>query len=183
MRLLQWRTAGVFIIIALGFLFHYLYFWSGESALAGIFAPVNESVWEHLKLGYYSVVLLSVAEYLQTGKTLNNYFPARIAGVLAMELTILFIFYSYRFIARQSYFLIDIGSYMAGAVICQAVTFRIFQKAPYSKAIQAAGLAAFLMPPILFALTTYYPPHFPIFRDHKSGTYGILKGKSSRPGP
>ena len=177
MSLSQGRTAGIFVIIILGFPLHYLYDWSGESAFVGLFAPVSESVWEHLKLGYCSVVLLSIAEYFQTGKTLNNYFPARMAGLLALELTILLVFYGYHLFTRQNFLLLDIGSYMAGAVICQVITFRVFQKAPFSKSIQAAGLAAFIATGVLFAVTTFYPPRMPIFLDHNSGTYGIFKVK------
>jgi hypothetical protein len=177
MSLPQLRSAGILAIILLGFLLHYLYSWSGEYVIVGLFAPVNESVWEHLKLGYYSVLALSVADYFQTSKTLNNFFPARIAGVLAMELTILVIFYGYHLFTRQNYLMIDIGSFMAGAVICQFITFWIFQKAPFSKAIQTIGLAAFIAPGILFAITTFYPPRIPLFRDHNSGTYGVFRGK------
>jgi hypothetical protein len=171
------RTAGIFVIILLGFPLHYMYSWSGESAIIGIFAPVNESVWEHLKLGYYSVVLLSIPEHLLKGKSLHNYFPARIAGLLAMELTILLIFYGYHLLTSQNYFLIDIGSYMAGAVICQLISFRIFRLAPFSKTLQTAGLAAFIAPGVVFAITTFYPPHLPIFKDHNSGNYVIFKVK------
>jgi hypothetical protein len=177
MRISLQKTAGIFVIIILGFPLHYLYSWSGDSVIVGIFTPVNESVWEHLKLGYYSVLVLSVAEYSQTDKKLNNYFPARFAGLLAMELTILLVFYGYHLFTRLNYFLIDIGSYMVGAVICQAITFMIFQKAPFSRAIQASGLAAFIATGILFAITTFYPPRIPLFRDHNNGNYGIIKGK------
>lgn len=37
----------------LGTLNHFLYFLSGQSPIVALFCPVNESVWEHLKLLYF----------------------------------------------------------------------------------------------------------------------------------
>ncbi len=39
---------------------HELYEWTGEKLAIGLFAPVNESVWEHLKLAFYPVILLMI---------------------------------------------------------------------------------------------------------------------------
>ena len=46
--------------------------WSGESAFVRFFTQVKESVWEHLKLGYCYVVLLSIAEYFKQDSGLKN---------------------------------------------------------------------------------------------------------------
>ena len=42
----------------LGTLFHFVYGWSGENPVAGLFFPVNESTWEHLKLIFFPILLL-----------------------------------------------------------------------------------------------------------------------------
>lgn len=49
------KTKSIFIIsciisIIIGTLLHFVYEWSGNNFIVGLFAPVNESVWEHLKL-------------------------------------------------------------------------------------------------------------------------------------
>ena len=48
-------TALHFVLVAafLGTLNHFLYFLSGQSPIVALFCPVNESVWEHLKLLYF----------------------------------------------------------------------------------------------------------------------------------
>ena len=48
-------TALHFVLVAafLGTLNHFLYFLSGQSPIIALFCPVNESVWEHLKLLYF----------------------------------------------------------------------------------------------------------------------------------
>ncbi len=122
-NLKRWRFAGIIIIIILGFLLHYLYSWTGHSKIIGLVVPVNESVWEHLKLGYLSVVLISFVEYFQIRNRVNNYFFARIVGILAFELTILLIFYGYTIITGSNILLVDIFSYIMGAVVCQYITY------------------------------------------------------------
>ena len=59
-----WNIAGLIATIIIGFLNHYIYKWSEKSSLVALIAPVNESVWEHLKLGLWAVILFSFIEYV-----------------------------------------------------------------------------------------------------------------------
>ena len=64
----MYRRLNIFLIIGAvftiitGTLLHFVYEWSGESLFVGIFSPINESVWEHLKLLFFpmSVFLLGI---------------------------------------------------------------------------------------------------------------------------
>ena len=55
----MYRRLNIFLIIGAvftiitGTLLHFVYEWSGESLFVGIFSPINESVWEHLKLLFF----------------------------------------------------------------------------------------------------------------------------------
>ena len=51
-----------FVLVAafLGTLNHFLYFLSGQSPIIALFCPVNESVWEHLKLLYFPFLFVSI---------------------------------------------------------------------------------------------------------------------------
>lgn len=173
----HWRLAGIITTIILGFLLHYLFSWTDRSKVIGLFAPVNESIWEHLKLGYWSVVLFSLIEYLQIKHSINNYFLAKTIGILTLELTILFIYYGYTFIIGIDIFWIDISSYILGAIICQYLTYIFFKRKPYSKFINNISLCAFIGIGILFAITTYNPPHIALFKDNNNNTYGIENEK------
>ena len=48
-------------------------------AFVGLFAPVNESVWEHLKLLAVPMLLFAVVEYFCYGRALPGFLPARTA--------------------------------------------------------------------------------------------------------
>ena len=51
---------GVFFVLLAGTLAHFLYDLSGENAFVGLFVPVNESVWEHMKLLFVPLFLFTI---------------------------------------------------------------------------------------------------------------------------
>lgn len=53
----RWELGGIIFIVVLGSLLHFVYGLSGYWHPIGIIAAVNESVWEHLKLGFWPTVI------------------------------------------------------------------------------------------------------------------------------
>ena len=43
---------GAIFVMVFGTLMHFFYDWSGKNPVVALFAPYNESTWEHLKLSY-----------------------------------------------------------------------------------------------------------------------------------
>lgn len=66
---------GVFFVLAAGSLAHFLYDWTGSNAIAGLFVPVNESVWEHMKLLFFPMLLYCALEHGSTGAKSAASFP------------------------------------------------------------------------------------------------------------
>lgn len=171
----EWTKSGIIAIIILGFLLHSVYSWTDSLNIIGLFAPVNESVWEHLKLGYWSVVLFSIAEYSHIRDRVNNYFVAKIIGVVVLELMIIIIYYSYNLISNKNILLIDISSYIIGTVFCQYIAYLLFRVKSLSLTFNRISLALFIALGILFGVTTYHPPHIGLFKDNHTKTFGIHK--------
>ena len=48
--------------VLLGSLLHFVYGWSGGSVFAAGFSAVNESTWEHMKLLFFPVFLLTLIQ-------------------------------------------------------------------------------------------------------------------------
>lgn len=172
-----WCIAGIFVIIITGSIIHFFYPWSGESIIMGLMFPVNESVWEHLKLGYWALVMFSIPEYFFINKLVNNYFLAKLTGIIALELTVLIVFYGYFLFTCRSIFWINIASFVLGALACQFSVYRIFHMASASNQIAIISLAGLLLMPIIFGILTLYPPHYGIFEDKREHIFGINKEK------
>lgn len=170
-----WTISGTVAIILLGTVLHYFYPWFGENRILGAFVPVNESVWEHLKLGYWGLLLFSIPEFFQIKSKVNNYFAAKFLGILVLEFSILGIFYTYTLFSQGPILWIDISSFVVGTLLCQALVFKLYLTQPLSPYFEWIAFFGFLGIGVLFAWFTYFPPQWPIFMDGNDFTYGIDK--------
>ena len=59
--------------IGVGTFFHFLFDILNQNVFVGLFTPVNESVWEHLKLIYFPYVVSMIVEYFIYGKEAYNF--------------------------------------------------------------------------------------------------------------
>jgi hypothetical protein len=50
---LRWELAGIVSIILAGSTLHFAFEWANYWRPAALIAAVNESTWEHLKLGFW----------------------------------------------------------------------------------------------------------------------------------
>ena len=53
-------TIGIFLLC---FLFHFIYDWI-PSYITAIFFPVNESIWEHMKLLFSAIIFYGIIDYI-----------------------------------------------------------------------------------------------------------------------
>ncbi len=51
---------GIFFVLITGTLAHFLYEWTGKNFIAGLFTPVNESIWEHMKLIFFPILAYAI---------------------------------------------------------------------------------------------------------------------------
>lgn len=53
----RYIVTGFLFVGILGTLFHFVYDWCGHARLIGLFVPVNESTWEHMKLLFIPMLI------------------------------------------------------------------------------------------------------------------------------
>src|SRR5690554_1018981 len=103
----SWHISGFFWMVIIGTFLHFTYEWSGNSKVVGLFSPINESVWEHLKLGYFTLTFFIFIEYWFLKKHTQNYAIAKAVGVIDMSIFIVLIHYTYEFIFKDSNVVVD----------------------------------------------------------------------------
>jgi hypothetical protein len=172
--ILNYEIIGMLFIIFLGSLLHFTFEWSGYQPIVGAFSAVNESVWEHLKLGFWPALLYAIIEYRQIKKETNNFFLAKAGVAYVITVIIPLIFYSYTSITGESIFLIDILSFIVAVIIGQFLSYRLLTHKQLSDKLEKLALGALLLLGVAFIIFTFYPPHLPIFQDPISGEYGII---------
>lgn len=174
-KLLRWEWWGAVVCVLAGSALHVAYPLSHGSPVVGLFTPVNESVWEHLKLGLWPLGILSLLEWLGVARGKHRWFPARLAGIISMMLFIVLFYYGYTAVLRREILVLDIGSFVVGVALCQAVSLAILRAgrgSPGGNALGAAGLVALA---VVFMACTWVPPRWELFRDPPTGTYGARR--------
>lgn len=171
-KLRKWSIAGFFIVVILGSVYHGMFNWTNRLYLLGIFFPVNESLWEHLKLGLWGIITFSLVEYAVLRKQVSNYFFAKSMGVVIISSTVLLVYYTYTAFLDRHYLVLDIGSFVLGVAACQVFCYRVFQS-HHNTGLNVSGAIVLLILSVLFAICTYYPPHRALFKDSRTNTYGI----------
>ena len=150
--------AGFFIVSLLGTVWHYLYGFSGGNAFVGIFAPINESVWEHLKLLFYPFLLYVMAEYLLFGRHIGGFVYSMTIGLLCGLIFIPLCLYAYNIFTHSAITALDIIIYyLAVAVTFFIGTERIVSRrdASSDKDPRAAVIIAALI--LAFTVLTFLP--------------------------
>lgn len=162
-----------FVIFLLCFPFHFLYNWLPNS-LFSIFFPVNESIWEHMKLIYTSFAFYGIFDYLLLKKNNINFNNFLIQLFLIPIMAI--VIYLIIFIPIYN----NIGENMIVSISLLAVVIMIEQILSYFilqykeiKYQNIVGIIGIILIYIIFGYLTYKPIENYIFYDSVKDKYGI----------
>lgn len=138
-----------------------------------LFCAVNESVWEHLKLGFWPALFLAVFEYLHWGKTTRNFIIAKTISLYTIPAVITAIFYSYTGILGRNYLIVDISSFVLAVLIAQLISYRLIIDRKDHSRYNKAALVFLSVLTLAFCLLTYFPPVLEPFLDPHTGKPGV----------
>ncbi|WAJ26028.1 DUF6512 family protein [Lacrimispora xylanolytica] len=144
----------------MGTLFHFAYEWSGENPVVGLISPVNESVWEHMKLIFFPMVIFGLLKKDKETNTCQT--SAYYAGMLTGTFLIPVVFYIYTAILGKSSLIFDILLFYVSVFIAFAISL-YFSKNCLLQKYNKWLFAAVLLLMALFFVFTYAPPSLPIF--------------------
>lgn len=175
-KLIVW---GSFFIFFVGAPMHFVYEFSGNNLLVGSFAPINESVWEHLKMIPLPLMLWWGISYKVASKKesihRDKWLTASLVSLLVSIITVPMLFYFYTGAFGIESLLMDILILFVAILLGQvmALHFYTFTKSYNGKA--SLGLSLLII--LLFVAFTFYTPRLPIFKDSVTKTYGIYQIK------
>jgi len=174
-KVLAWEIAGMFFIIIIGSLLHFTYELSGFWKPASLISAVNESTWEHLKIGFWPALIFLIIEFFVLRKETKNFILAKTVSLYLIPIVITGLFYSYTAILGRDVFFLDISIFIISIVVAQIVSYRLMLlKNAHITANQIAII--FLIIEIMaFSFLSYFPPHFFLFKDPVTGGYGLTR--------
>ncbi len=172
-KLFRYEIIGFIFVSITGTLNHFLYEWLHASKAIGLFCPVNESVWEHLKLLFFPYLIWSIAEFfLITDK--KNFFHSKIKGVLCGLIFIVSFFYTYSGITGTVSTFMDILSFFIGTAISFLISYEFIRNSRTGSRIsEIISILIFIFISAVFFIFTFMPPLIPLFEDPQRFTFGI----------
>lgn len=174
-KIKRYQIFSAIFVCILGTLLHFTYKIFGENQLVASFSAVNESVWEHLKLLYFPMLLTTIIGYFYIGKSSTNFLCAKTLGIIASIFFVIVFFYTYSGIIGRTITFIDIASFFIAVILGEYISFKLM-----SSNFQCNNIIAVFVLIILltsFIVFTYFTPELGIFKDPVTGEYGIIKNK------
>lgn len=167
----KWEIWGAITGILLGSALHFAHAWSGNNPVMAIFAAVNESTWEHLKLAFWPTLIFAIIEWFIFGKNVKNFCLASLVKLFSMPIIIIALFYGWLAIFPDS-FIWDISIFIVAVILGYYFSYRIM-KITKPLGWEKISLVIILVGLLKFSLLTYFPPKIFLFQDPVSGGYGI----------
>lgn len=168
-----WQVAGFLFTSVLGTFLHFLFDLSGQSVVAAIFSAVNESIWEHMKLIYYPMLLFSLIEYWFWGKDHKQFWCIKLVGILLGLTFIPVLYYTYTGIFGVTVDWLNITIFFLSAGVVFRAENKLFQKENGCCLSPWISFALIWTIGVAFTLLTFCTPEIPFFKDPVTGSYGF----------
>ena len=172
MNIKKWQIFASIFCLILGTILHFTYECFNYNVIVGLFSTINESVWEHLKLLFYPMFVISIIGYFKIGRKLCNYWYAQMYGIVFALIFVVVFFYTYTGIIGRSFFLLDIASFIIGILLGEYIVYKMLKQKEMCK-LEALSIITSIIILLCFLIFTIYPPILPLFEDPIYGTFGI----------
>lgn len=153
---------GALFVMVLGSLAHFFYDWSGNNVLIGLFTPVNESTWEHMKLVFFPMLIFSIFAYIKLKEEYSCILSALLSGILIGTILIPIVFYTYSGILGMNYFFLDIATFIFAVVVSFISIYQSTQTCRFQKYTSILYWTVLLLI-LCFFIFTIAPPQIGLF--------------------
>lgn len=173
----QWIYMGIVLILFISGPMHSAFEALGRPVLTAAVLPVNESVFEHLKLAFWPLFfwwILGYGLYIRQGKgDVNRWFLAGATSLFVSPLFILAFYYTYTGALGIHSVLLDILSLPISLMVAQPLAVHLYRYGRGPRWAVPSFIVSALFLIVVFALFTYQPPRMPMFLDTSTGRYGL----------
>lgn len=168
------KFIGVIVIFLLTILYHFLYHWLPNPVFS-VFFPVNESIWEHMKLLYSGIFTWGVIEYFilrKKGTSYRNFF-----STLFLEMVTSIMIYLIMYLPLYNVFgesmVISISLLIVVIILEEIFSYYLFSYSKENRILDRISILFIVLGFVVFLCFTYAPPRNYIFYDIVSNKYGI----------
>ena len=164
-KISKWQFWGFVFTSALGTALHFLYDLTGGSPIAALISATNESVWEHLKLIFFPMLIYAVIEYKYWGREAEHFWNVKLRGISSALILIPVIYYTIVGVFGSSPDIVNILLFYFVAVISYIYENRLLKNTHHFFVPQWAAIAILCAIAIMFFVFSFFPPDIGIFRE------------------
>ena len=156
------KIYGMLFVVVIGTLLHFTYEWSGKNPFIAVIAPIDQSIFQQLKLLFTPYMLWTLVEYEHYGQYEKNFIPIKAVSLFAGMIIIVLILK----LLPKSEDWIDIAALLVSVPV--AFTADHLLTANDLQVLPAAHLSASLLlflTALAISAFTFYPPDHSLFTD------------------
>lgn len=163
----------IFIICSIS---HFVFELSGKNILLAIIFPVNESIFQHLKLCFYSIVFFWIICYIilrNKYKILyGNWILSMICSALICMFLVLSLYYIFAAALSIESLYLDLAILLVSITISHRIAIILYNHNLFNYCYFSLDyILIFLL--LAFTLFTFFPPQIPLFFDNVTKSYGF----------
>jgi len=174
MKIIPILIISFFAVSLLGVLTHFWHKWFKTGVVLHVLSAINESVWEHMKLSFYPMVLVMVLQVLLTQIYYPGFWGCAAIVVLTATFLVPLLYYPVRKILGREVPAVSISLYFVCILLAFIVEYYLVMSS-FNAINDTLAWVLLLMTFIAFAYFTYFPPKLPIFKDSIYKKYGEFK--------
>ena len=164
-KISKWQFWGFVFTSALGTALHFLYDLTGGSPIAALISATNESVWEHLKLIFFPMVIYAIIEYKYWGREVESFWNIKSRGIASALILIPVIYYTILGVFGSSPDIVNILIFYIVAAISYIYENRLFNNASRFLLPKWAVIAILCAMALMFFVFSFLPPDLAIFKE------------------
>lgn len=171
------------ILFVFGAILHFIYGWTGESNFFARFGAVNESTWEHIKIGFWPLFALMLIEVLILGPTevldlIPTFYIAKAVSMWGFALILPVSVWSYKLFTKKNVLMLDIPIFLLSIAFVQYMSVMIMMVGVGAvttsvEVVNALALFSVLILGLMFVFFTYSPPRKDLWKCPRTGRYGV----------
>ncbi len=172
-NLFKYSIIGFVFVCVLGSLSHFFFEWSGYNTAVSFFCPVNESIWEHLKLLFFPYLIWSIIQYFLMSREKGTLAAKYIGALVGMTVIVTF-YYTYNGIIGKDIDFLNILSFFIGVFAAFLTDYILIKSSKLKPALyDTLSITLFIITSAVFFCFTFAPPFIPLFKDPQNLSYGI----------
>ena len=170
-----WQLGGFIFTAIAGVILHFLFGWTNESVFVAPFSAVNESIWEHMKLLFFPMLIFAIIERRYIGKVYEDFWCAKLIGIMLGIVLIPVLYYVINGVFGPTPDWINIAIFFVSVAVGYYAETRILKDNLINCKSPSKALALLILIGVIFMVLTFITPQIPLFEDPITKTYGYWK--------